>query len=418
MRGIIFRICLISSYPPVKGGEATYTRDFVSALDKYFPNEITDIYILTHTEGAKSSQSEKEGKVQVFRLFDSVDFLSRSFAFVKIFLKIVNVHPDLVHLQYSTIPCGRYGGLLGESLFILFLLLKLVHIPFYVTLHSLWLPDQAEDRLYEKTKKRILSKFGRWYLKIFTYILSRFPQKLFLLVNIKGSRLAEEFCRAYHIPQSKVKEEIHGAFVEKTPFGSGIKKSNRMVCLGVLNPSKGYEFTIEAMKEISKRFPESSLLIAGSAPPTNIDEGKKYIKKLRSMVKEHGLSNSVFIEEKYISDDEFNEYLSTSAIVILSYSRTVGGSGIMHKAMTYRVPIIVTGSGLHFEELSQFISIVPPRNTNMLADEIIRILGSENYRTSLIRNYERYILEHDWSVVTKSNFEEYRKVINSGVKTI
>ncbi len=328
----------------------------------------------------------------------------------------MNLHPDLVHLQYSTIPNGRYGGLLGESLFILFLLLKLVHIPLYITLHSLWLPDQAEERIYEKTKKKILSRFGRWYLKIFTYLLSRFPQKLFLLVNIKGSRLAKEFCRAYHIPKSRVKEEVHGVWVEKTPFGSEKKKSNMLVCLGVLNPSKGYEFTIEAMRQVLKQFPESSLLIAGSAPPTNIDEGRKYIEKLRSMVKEYRLSESVIIEERYISDDEFNEYLSCSAIVILSYSRTVGGSGIMHKAMTYRVPIIVTGSGLHFEELSQFIPIVPLRNADILANEIVRILDSENYRTSLIKNYERYISDHDWSLVTKSNFDEYRKVINSDIK--
>jgi glycosyltransferase involved in cell wall biosynthesis len=399
LRGCIFKICLISSFPPVKGGEATYARDFVRALGKYFPNEISEIHILTHTEGGKPNQSEKEGRVKVFRLFDSLDFLGRSFAFVKIFLKIMNVHPDLVHLQYSTIPKGRYGGLLGESLFILFLLLKLVHIPLYITLHSLWLPDQAEERIYEKTKNKIISKFGIWYLKIFTYLLSRFPQKLFLLVNIKCSKLAEEFCRAYHIPKSR------------------IKKSNRLVCLGVLNPSKGYEFTIEAMRKVSKQFPESSLLIAGSAPPTNIEEGRMYIEKLRSMVKEYRLSESVVIEERYISDDEFNEYLTTSSIVILSYSRTVGASGIMYKAMTYRVPIIVTGSGLHFEELSQFISIVPPRNADALANEIIRILGSENYRTSIIRNYERHISDHDWSVVTKCNFEEYRKVVNSDNNT-
>ena len=315
-------------------------------------------------------------------------------------------------MQYSTIPYGRYGGLLGESLFILFLLLKLVHIPLCITLHSLWLPDQAEERIYEKTNSKILSRFGKWYLKIFTYLLSRFPQKLFLLVNIKRSRLADEFCQAYHIPQYKVKEEVHGAWVEKTQFQSKVKKSNRMICLGVLNPSKGYEFTIKAMKEVSKKFPESSLLIVGSAPPTNIDEGRKYIEKLRSMVKEYRLSESLVIEERYISDDEFNEYLSTSAIVILSYSRTVGGSGIMHKAMTYRVPIIVTASG-HFEELSQFISIVPPRNADALAIEIIRIFGSENYRNSLIKNYEKYISDHDWSVVTKGNFEEYRKILTN-----
>lgn len=284
-----------------------------------------------------------------------------------------------------------------------------MRIPLYITLHSLWLPDQAEERIYEKTKKRFLSKLARWYLKFFTYFFSRFPQKLFLLVNIRGSKLTEEFCRVYHISRSRVKEELHGVWIERTPLTSQMKNSNRFVCLGAMNPSKGYEFTIKAMELVLKKFPESSLIIAGFTPPTNYEEGRKYIDKLRNIINEYGLSDSVILEDRYLSDDEFAEYVRTSAIVLLSYSRTVGGSGIMHMAMTYKVPIIATGSGLHFEELSDLIPIVPPRNPNALANEIIKILSSVEYRKSLVRKYEGYITEHDWSVVTRDNFEEYVK---------
>jgi len=377
-------------------------------LERYFHNEITEIHVLSHTEGQKSSKCKKNGKVQVFRLFDSLSFLGRNFAFAKIFLKIRNIRPDLVHLQYSTIPNGRYGGLLGESLFILFVLLKLTRIPSYITMHSLWLPEQAEERIYEKTKIKAIAKVARWYLKIFTYFFGMLPQKLFLLVNIRGSKLTEEFCQAYHIPLRRVKEEIHGAWVKKETFVTDLeKKSERMVCLGVINPSKGYEFTIKAMKQVLKRFPNSSLIIAGSPPPTNYDEGKKYIDKLRQTIAEYALMNSVKIEDRYLSDDEFAQYVRTAAIVILSYSRTVGGSGIMHTAMMYNVPVIATGSGLHFEELSDFISIVPPRNPDVLANEINKILSSKEYRITLATNYERYLSDHDWSVVTRDIYQEY-----------
>jgi glycosyltransferase involved in cell wall biosynthesis len=183
-----------------------------------------------------------------------------------------------------------------------------------------------------------------------------------------------------------------------------------MVCLGVLNPSKGYEFTIRAMKEVLEKFPDSSLVIAGSAPPTNYQEGKQYIDTLHRIVKELGLSKSVLILDRYISDEEFKGYLRTSAIVLLSYSRIVGGSSIMHEAMRYRVPIVATGSGLGFEELSELIPLVSPKNPSAIANEIIKILASDNYRKVLINNYDKYILEHEWSVVIRDFFDEYTQL--------
>jgi glycosyltransferase involved in cell wall biosynthesis len=408
--GITIKICLVSSFPPVKGGEATYAQNFALALERYFSSEITEISVLSHTEGEESNKYEKNGKVQIFRLFDSLSFLSRNLAFAKIFLKIRSIHPDLVHLHYSTIPNGKYGGLLGESLFILFLLLKIMRVPSYITMHSLWLPEQAEERMYEKTKNKTLAKLARSYLKMFMYLFGRLPQKLFLLVNIRGSTLTKEFCRAYHIPLWKVREEIHGVWVEKEPvIKDSEKNSKRLVCLGVMTPSKGYEFTIKSMKQVLKKFPDSSLVIAGSPPPSNYNEGKKYIDKLRNTITEYGLENSVLIEDRYLSDHEFVEYVSTAAIVLLSYSRTVGVSGIMHTAMQYKVPVIATGSGRQFEELSDFISIVPPMNADALAQEITKIFASMEYRTSLVRKYERYLSDHNWSVVARENYEEYIK---------
>jgi len=59
------------------------------------------------------------------------------------------------------------------------------------------------------------------------------------------------------------------------------QNSKRIVCLGIMFPSKGYEFAIEAMKFALQKHPISLLIIAGRYPPTNYNEGKKYIEKLR-----------------------------------------------------------------------------------------------------------------------------------------
>jgi glycosyltransferase involved in cell wall biosynthesis len=84
----------------------------------------------------------------------------------------------------------------------------------------------------------------------------------------------------------------------------------------------------------------------------------------------------------------------------------------MSLALSYRIPVIAAGSRPLFEEVSEIVSVVPPMNPEALADEIIKILGSVEYRKSLLSNCEKYISEHDWAVVARDNYEEYIKKVN------
>ena len=83
----------------------------------------------------------------------------------------------------------------------------------------------------------------------------------------------------------------------------------------------------------------------------------------------------------------------------------------MSLAISYRVPVIATYSGAFFEEISDIVSLIPPKNDHVLANEIIKILTSNEYRMKIVDNYERYISNHDWAVVTRDNYEEYIKNI-------
>ena len=410
------RVCVIASYPPVRGGEATYVRDFVKAMVNYFPNEIGEIYVLSHSESKSKTNQQREGKIIINRLYDSSNFLARNIAFLKIFRKIIAIKPNVIHIEYSTIPNGRYGGLLGESLFLLYLLLKPFRIPLFITQHSVWLPQEARERIYEKTGSTFLSFAGAQYFRIFTHLFSKVPRKLFILVNIRDSRLTRDFSRAFTVPSSKIVEEPHGVWVDWTTLDNCPERdSKRIVCLGILNPSKGYEFMIGAMRQIMKEFPEASLLIAGSSPPTNYGEGRRYIEKLRDSIAEYGLNNSVTIKDEYISDEQFVENVRSTALVVLPYSKVVGSSGIMHLAMKFGVPLVAAGSGLLFDELVEFIPVVPPKNMDALARSVIEVFKESN-RNIHIENYKRYLKTHDWRIVSNTIFEEYIRELNMNMK--
>jgi glycosyltransferase involved in cell wall biosynthesis len=125
------------------------------------------------------------------------------------------------------------------------------------------------------------------------------------------------------------------------------------------------------------------------------------------MVSDNSLERSIRLEERYLSENEFTEYIKGAGIVIVPYLRVLGVSGIMSLAISCRIPVIATCSGALFEEISDIVSVIPPGNDRAIADEIIRILSSKEYRLKITSNYERYIADHDWAVVTRENYKEY-----------
>ena len=77
------------------------------AIETYLNKEITEIHILSHVDGNKKSQNNMDGsKIEVYRLFDSNRFLSKNLSFLKIFRKIRQIRPDVVHFRYA-----RYQGI-------------------------------------------------------------------------------------------------------------------------------------------------------------------------------------------------------------------------------------------------------------------------------------------------------------------
>jgi glycosyltransferase involved in cell wall biosynthesis len=290
----------------------------------------------------------------------------------------------------------------------LFLLLKLIRVPFVVTLHSIWFPDEAEARAYELTKNRLLSKFAKHYFKIVMYFFGRIPDKLFILVTNENTKIIQAFSDAYHIPAEKLRVELHGLKYYDKPAGNSDPKSKKITCLGYIVPNKGYEFVLTALRDVLKKIPDVSLVIAGS---TISEEGKEYFNKLRRMVSEYSLERSVTIEERYLSETEFAEYVRSSGIVILPYLRVLGVSGIMSLAVSYKVPVIASSSGALFDEISHIVPVVPPANNYRLAEEIIKILESDEYRNTITKKYEQYLSTHDWSVIAKENYKEYVNLI-------
>lgn len=108
-----------------------------------------------------------------------------------------------------------------------------------------------------------------------------------------------------------------------------------------------------------------------------------------------------------MTEEEFQDYINTSNIILLPYSRVVAASGILHEAISKKIPTIISGSGAFFNELSDLLPIVPAKNPEMLANEIIRICTSKEYQDKIICQYDNYINIHDWERIV---YEVYKDI--------
>ncbi|HEX5187679.1 MAG TPA: glycosyltransferase, partial [Nitrososphaeraceae archaeon] len=231
-----------------------------------------------------------------------------------------------------------------------------------------------------------------------------------------SKKMMTDFCSSYNIPSSKVDIELHGIwkrqkFEEKVNHDTHHEGKNDKInirCLGFINPYKGYEYALYAMKIVRENIPEAFLTIAGDFTPNFAQhESKKYIEKLNEIIRKENLSSNANIVQKYLTEDEFDYYIKTSSIILLPYSRVVAASGVLHKAISYKIPIILAGSSTFINEISYFIPIVPAKNIEMLAEKIIRICTSKEYQEKIKSQYDNYIETHDWNKIVHEVYEDF-----------
>lgn len=66
----------------------------------------------------------------------------------------------------------------------------------------------------------------------------------------------------------------------------------------------------------------------------------KNIEKLNEIIKNENLSSVAKIVQNYLTEEEFQDYITTSNIILLPYSRVVAASGIFHEAISKKIPTI------------------------------------------------------------------------------
>jgi glycosyltransferase involved in cell wall biosynthesis len=202
----------------------------------------------------------------------------------------------------------------------------------------------------------------------------------------------------YDIEKEKIKLIFHG--VPQVEFNLDKEKNkeeefkNKTVLLtfGLLSPNKGVEYTIKALPQVVKRYPNLIFLLVGKTHPGIINkEREKYRNYLKKIVKELNLEKNVIFYNKYCSLKKLISYLEMCNIYISSsLDPNQSVSGTISYALGTACPIISTKN-----EYAKFV-------INKENGALVSFKNSEEIIQALL-----YLLKNK-KIINKKSFFSYR----------
>ena len=290
--------------------------------------------------------------------------------------RIRQFNPDIIHIQN--------GDLLSISIF-----------PF---LKKCSVITTFHDVRFHPGNESLMQRFIRfWSIKN--------SKKMF----VHGRKLKEMMIREYTIPEDKIRDIPMGE-LNVAPFKKymkeNIKEENSILFFGWIAFYKGLEYLIKAEPMISKEVPDAKIIIAGKVGNGKFD--KEYFRKCQNLI----INKKNFeIYPHYISWEFGAELFQRCSSVVLPYIKT-SQSGVIPTAYGFKKPVIVTDVGSIPEIVDDGVTgfVVPPRDSETLADAIVKLLKDEKMRKQMGENaYKKLKTDLTWDKIAETTIKVYKE---------
>ncbi len=210
--------------------------------------------------------------------------------------------------------------------------------------------------------------FPAWILKRFIQL----PGHIFAC-----SRYIADWATGIAGNAMKKKIEVLSNGIELKDIATEPKRRTGTVTIGTVGrlvPWKGQEFLILALKELIKKYPNLSCIIAGKTEETR--ESKEYLRKLKDMVKEYSLSDRVEIIE---NATDIQNHMRRFDIFVHTATRPEPFGRVIIEAMAAAIPVIANPLGGPAEIIDDGVDgfLIPSSNTQVLMDRIRQLVENE-----------------------------------------
>ena len=216
--------------------------------------------------------------------------------------------------------------------------------------------------------------------------------------------LTEEFCRKYYISMNKIDiakmgEFSHLRYLKPVNYTFSYPY---ILFFGQILSYKGIEYLCEAMIKVHRLCPELHLIIAGSgrmyfdySPYENLDY--------------------IHLRNEFIPIDELAGLLQNAMFAVCPY-KDATQSGVVQTSFSCNTPLIVTNVGALPVAVKHNVTglVVPPQDSNALAEAIITLVKSpqllEKFRKNIEHVWRPTML---WDSIVDIYLQSYQKIVRN-----
>ena len=371
-------IVVIGPVYPYKGGIAHYTSLLYKALTK--EHNVTLISYKMQYPKLLFKSEQKDYSNEVFKIEDTQFLINTAnpFNIIKVANKVNKLNPDAVIIQWwhpYFAPCYRIlTNHLKKNIKVLFTCHNVFpheRFPMDRFLTKLVLNKGDGFIVHSKSDENDLLSFKENANKVFNPIPT---YNVFKIHNLS-------------------KSESRAEIVRKDGFE--ISDSTKLLLFfGFVREYKGLKHLINAMPQVSERFPDCRLLVVGSFR----DDKEEYVNLIKSL----GVESFIYLKDTYTPDDEVEKYFSASDLVVLPYEDATQ-SAIVQISFGFEKPVIVTEVGGLPDVVTDNVTgyVIEPFKPQLIAEKIIDFYGN-NREKIFEEGIKKEAYRFDWEYMVKS----------------
>jgi glycosyltransferase involved in cell wall biosynthesis len=347
----IMKLGIVSIFLPEKSGIAIYSNNLVDHM-----RGVNDLEIVTI--GTLKSNADYRIKLDSLGLFKNLN-------------KIIEKESlEIIHFQYNASLYGKY-----TLNFPILRALKRIRAPKIVTLHEVQLGSQT-------VKEKILSSIENKIVGYANRIITHSGNQAELINKQYRTKKAE--C-IYHGMEVKI----------NIP-----KKGKNILFFGMISEGKGVTYLIKSMDYLKGY----KLKIAGM-PIT-----EKYKNKILEEKEKTKNCKAIELELGWVTEKEKDLLYRWASIVVLPYTWAPYQSGVLHDALSYGIPAVVTRVGAIWEIVEKFhlgITVEPEKPAG-LAEGIEQVYNNYNsYKCGILI----YSNEANWKTTGSNHIKLYSSIV-------